>query len=157
MLQTGRSPVRIPDKVELLNLPNPSSRTMALGSTQPLRKMSIRNLPGGKKWPARLTSLPPPMRRLSENVEAATSRNPMGLHGLYRDNFTFTFTSVVRTCGAGVVAKWERYEMRLILSRYPKVTCGDTRTYVEICNLLYFFWGMKITCRARQMLLQNSA
>jgi hypothetical protein len=29
------------------NLPNPSSRTMALGSTQPLREISTRNLPGG--------------------------------------------------------------------------------------------------------------
>jgi hypothetical protein len=26
---------------------------MALGSTQPLREISIRNLPGGKIWPAR--------------------------------------------------------------------------------------------------------
>jgi hypothetical protein len=33
------------------NLPNPSSRTMALGSTQPLTEMSTRNLPGGKGWP----------------------------------------------------------------------------------------------------------
>jgi hypothetical protein len=32
---------------------NPSSRTMALGSTQPLTDMSTRNLPGGKKRPAR--------------------------------------------------------------------------------------------------------
>jgi hypothetical protein len=31
---------------------NPSSRTMALGSTQPLTEMSTRNLPGDKKWPA---------------------------------------------------------------------------------------------------------
>jgi hypothetical protein len=53
MLQTGRSPVRIPDKVDFFNLPNPSSRTMALWSTQPLTEMSTRNLPGGKKWPAR--------------------------------------------------------------------------------------------------------
>jgi hypothetical protein len=35
------------------NLPNPSSRTMALGSTQPLTEMSTRNLPGGKGRPAR--------------------------------------------------------------------------------------------------------
>jgi hypothetical protein len=35
------------------NLPNPSSRIMALGSTQPLTEMSSRNLPGGKKRPAR--------------------------------------------------------------------------------------------------------
>jgi hypothetical protein len=45
----GRSPVQVPDEVNFLNLPNPSSRTMALGSTQPLTKMSTRNLPGGKE------------------------------------------------------------------------------------------------------------
>jgi hypothetical protein len=53
MLQTGRSPVRVPDEVDFFNLPNPSSRTMALPSTQPLTKMGTRNLPGGKKRPAR--------------------------------------------------------------------------------------------------------
>jgi hypothetical protein len=39
-------------KFKLIQL-NPSSRTMALGSTQPLTEMSTRNLPGGKKRPAR--------------------------------------------------------------------------------------------------------
>jgi hypothetical protein len=52
MLQAGRSPVRIPDDVHFFNLANPSSRTMALGSTQPLTEMSTRNLSGGKKRPA---------------------------------------------------------------------------------------------------------
>jgi hypothetical protein len=33
--------------------PNPSSRIMALGSTQSLTEMSTRNLPGGKGRPAR--------------------------------------------------------------------------------------------------------
>jgi hypothetical protein len=50
MLQAGRSPVRIPE-VNFFSLPNPSSRTIALGSTQPLTKMSTRNLPGGMKPP----------------------------------------------------------------------------------------------------------
>jgi hypothetical protein len=31
----------------------PSSRTMALGSTQPPTELSTRNLPGGKEQPAR--------------------------------------------------------------------------------------------------------
>jgi hypothetical protein len=53
MLQAGRSPVRVPDEVDFFNLPNPCSRTMALGSTQTLTEMSTRNLPGGKKRPAR--------------------------------------------------------------------------------------------------------
>jgi hypothetical protein len=53
MLQTGRSPVRALDEVNFFNLPNPSSRTMALGSTQPLTEMGTRNHSGGKKRAAR--------------------------------------------------------------------------------------------------------
>jgi hypothetical protein len=52
MLQIGWSPVRVPDEVDRFNLPNPSSRTMTLGSTQPLTEMSTRNLPVCKKGPA---------------------------------------------------------------------------------------------------------
>jgi hypothetical protein len=53
MLQSGRSPVRVPDEVDFFfNLPKPSIRTMALGSTQPLTEKSTRNLPGGNKRPA---------------------------------------------------------------------------------------------------------
>jgi hypothetical protein len=70
MLQAGRSPVRVLDEVNFFNLPNPSSRTMSLGSTQPLTEMSTRNLPGCKKWPA------PSVSRMSENVGASTSGNP---------------------------------------------------------------------------------
>jgi hypothetical protein len=39
----GSIPVEV---IELFNLPNPSSRAMALGSTQPLTEMSTRNIPG---------------------------------------------------------------------------------------------------------------
>jgi hypothetical protein len=35
------------DEVDFFNLPNSSSRTMALGSTQPLTEMSTRNLSVG--------------------------------------------------------------------------------------------------------------
>jgi hypothetical protein len=52
MLQAGRPPFRVPDEVDFFNLPDPSSRSMALASNQPLTKMSTRNLPGGKKRPA---------------------------------------------------------------------------------------------------------
>jgi hypothetical protein len=89
MLHVGRSLVRIPDELDFFNLPNPSNLTMALGSTQPLIEMSTRNLPGGKKQPARRADLPPPVSRMTVNVGASTSRNPKGLHCLYRDNFTF--------------------------------------------------------------------
>jgi hypothetical protein len=68
MLQAGRSRDRVPIRwiFFFFNLPNPSSRTMALGSTQPLTEMSARNLPGGKGWPARRPdNLPPSVSQLS--------------------------------------------------------------------------------------------
>jgi hypothetical protein len=49
MLQAGRSSVRVSDEVDFFNLPNPSTRTLAVRSTQPLTEMSIRNLLGGKR------------------------------------------------------------------------------------------------------------
>jgi hypothetical protein len=82
-LQAGRSRDRIPDEVDFFNLPYPSSRTMALGSTQPLREMSTRNLPGGEGRPARkadnLTAICEPI--VYKNMGASTSHSPMGLHG----------------------------------------------------------------------------
>jgi hypothetical protein len=71
MLQARRWPVRVPDEVDFFNLPNPSSGTMALGSTQPLTEMDIRNLPGGKNCRRiGMTTLPPSVSRMSENVGA---------------------------------------------------------------------------------------
>jgi hypothetical protein len=78
MLQAGRSPVRVPDELDIFNLPNPSSCIMAQESTQPLGillwvKSSRR---------VGLTTLLPSVSRMSENVGTSTSRNPKGLHGL---------------------------------------------------------------------------
>jgi hypothetical protein len=76
-----------PDAVDL-NLPNPSSYTMALWPTWPLTEMSIRNLPEGEVAVnggrlVRLRALPLPVSRLyRQNVGASMSHNPMGLHGL---------------------------------------------------------------------------
>jgi hypothetical protein len=54
MLQAERSRARFPMRSLdfFFNLPNSSSRTVALGSTQPVTEMSSRNLPGGKGRPA---------------------------------------------------------------------------------------------------------
>jgi hypothetical protein len=62
---------------------NSSGRTMALGYTQLLTEMSIRNIFGGKGGRCvRLTTLPPFMSRLSWNMRALTSWNPQGLSRL---------------------------------------------------------------------------
>jgi hypothetical protein len=48
----------IPDEViGFFNWPNPSSRIIALGSTEPLTEMSTSNLPGGKGRPAKAVNL----------------------------------------------------------------------------------------------------
>jgi hypothetical protein len=58
MLHAGRSRVRIPMRwIFFFNLPTPSSRTMTLGSTQPLTEMSTRNFSGGKGRQARKADL----------------------------------------------------------------------------------------------------
>jgi hypothetical protein len=56
VLQAGRLRVHIPMSsldFFFFNLPNPSSRIMAVRSTQPLTEMSTRNFAGGKGRPAR--------------------------------------------------------------------------------------------------------
>jgi hypothetical protein len=88
----------IPDEaVGFLNLPNSSSRTMALGSTQPLTEMSTRNLKRGKGRPVlksdNLTAICEPFiwkmwkpRRLT-TLWASTA--------CYRDSFNFiTFIQI---------------------------------------------------------------
>jgi hypothetical protein len=91
MLQAGRSQVRVPDEVDFFNLPNPSSHTMALGSTQPPTKMSTKNCLRAKSgWHVGLTTLPPSVSRMFENVGASTSRNHKGLHDLYKIILFFT-------------------------------------------------------------------
>jgi hypothetical protein len=84
MLQAGRSRVRVPMWwIFFFNWPNPSSRTMALGSTQPLTEMSIRNLPCWQPyrhlWADCLEKMWEP-RRLT-TLWASTA--------CYRDSFTF--------------------------------------------------------------------
>jgi hypothetical protein len=73
MLQVGSSRVQVPMRW-IFNLPNPSGRTMALGSTQTLIEMITRNKKkiiikkfGGKvSRCVGLTTLPPSISRLSK-------------------------------------------------------------------------------------------
>jgi hypothetical protein len=63
--------------------PNLSSSITALGSTQPLREMSFRDLPGGKGRPACKADLTAICELIVEkNVGGSKSHNHMDLHGL---------------------------------------------------------------------------
>jgi hypothetical protein len=58
MLQAGRSRVQVPMRsLDFFNLPNTSSCTMALGSTQPLTEMSTRNILGMSRLSRKCGSL----------------------------------------------------------------------------------------------------
>jgi hypothetical protein len=73
---------------------------MSLGSTQPLREINTRNLPGVKGRPAcmadNLTALCEPI--FLENVGTSTSHNPMGLHGLLQGQL-YLFYLYITYCG----------------------------------------------------------
>jgi hypothetical protein len=93
MLQAGRSRVRVPMRwIFFFNLRNPSSRTMALGSTQPVTEMNTRNLPGGKGRPAHKADLTaicePIMYKMWEPRRLTTL---WAFTACYRDSFAFTF------------------------------------------------------------------
>jgi len=67
---------------------------MALGSIQPLVKMSSRNIPGGKGGRCmRVTTSPPLSAKCHENWEPKPPGTLWAILGLLWDSFTFTFTS----------------------------------------------------------------
>jgi hypothetical protein len=96
----------IPDEViGFFNWSNPFSRTMALGSTQPLIEMSTRNLPGNKGWLTmadKLTAISEPI--LYKMWEPRSPTILWASTGCYRESFTFSYLYIkqeYRTRGNG--------------------------------------------------------
>jgi hypothetical protein len=75
-----------PDEAIFFNLPNPSSRCMALGSTHPLTETSTRNLPEGKGRPARKADNPSVYKMWEPRFLTALWATSV----CYWDSFTFT-------------------------------------------------------------------
>jgi hypothetical protein len=75
----------------IFSLPNPSSRTVALGSTQPLTEMRIKNILGGKGRPARkadyLTAVCEPI--IYKMWEPQPFTNLWASTACYRHSFAF--------------------------------------------------------------------
>jgi hypothetical protein len=79
-----KNSVSTDEVIRFLNWPDPFSRTMALGSTQPLTEMTGIFL-GGKWGPAhRAENLTPICEQIVyKNVGASTSDNPMSLQEVF--------------------------------------------------------------------------
>jgi hypothetical protein len=75
----------------------PSDRSMSLGSTQTLLKMSTRNIPGGKGGRCvRLTTSPPSRAECHEIWEPKPPGTPWATPALLRDCFTLIFALICR-------------------------------------------------------------
>jgi hypothetical protein len=113
----------IPDIVTgTFHLHNPSGRTMALGSTQPLTEMSTRNISWGAKGGrcVGLTTLPPSCADCLQIWEPQPPGILMACPGLQWDWFTFTFILRVQIykCHRSVLHKIRAFS-RNMCKKFP--------------------------------------
>jgi hypothetical protein len=130
--------------IGFFNWPNPSSRTMALVSTQSLTEMSTRNLPGGKGRLVRkannLTVICEPTvykiwepRRLT-TLWASTA--------CYTDSFNFTFIDAsllppLRVCAPCIMSRhYTRWEVIFFWSCYSIHFGASTRRNLSTISCL---------------------
>ena len=148
-LQAARSRVRFPmASLDFFHWHNPSGRTMALGSTEPLKKWVPGMCPGGKGGRCvGLTILPPSCADCLEIWEPQTPgtlRECLGL--LY--TFTFTFLTVQK---AGL-AQWTTWKITalpgidlLTVQLAPDKPCWPKQGNVGWC-LLSGVWNNAMFC-----------
>jgi hypothetical protein len=113
MLQAGS----IPDEViGFFNSPNPSSRTLALGLSQPLTEMSTRNLPGGKGRLARgadsLTAICEPTVYKMWEPRRLTAL--WAFTACYRDSFTILLRNCIKVAQVFIYSCLSRLKYTLL-------------------------------------------
>jgi hypothetical protein len=149
MLQTGRSRVRFPMRsLNFFNLPNSSSRTMALGWTQHLTEMSTRRFLGGK-WQRtgkadNLTAICEPIVYNSVSQPPGRGRIPSpdinytGPTSYKKRNYRAAFSQRLRTTGLqNVGASTSHNLMGLHDLLQGQIYLYHGRLYPVRCSLLY--------------------
>jgi hypothetical protein len=108
-LQAGKSPDEVTEF--LFNLLNPSSRSMGLGFTQPLTKISIRKcFWGGERGRhVRLKISPSVSRLFRASQYEIFDISQCGIHGLLREQLYFYLFFLVRKWFMLVIGRWLWY------------------------------------------------
>jgi hypothetical protein len=111
--------------LKFFNLPNPSSRTIALGSTYLLTEVSARNLSGGKARPERkadnLTAI---CEYCPGNVGTSASHSPVDPHDLYWDSLYMYF--LYFTCQLLVTANAVPSSLILVILMKKALSSSET-------------------------------
>jgi hypothetical protein len=140
MIQVGRSRVQFPMRsLDFSNSPTPSSRTMALGSTQPLTEMSTGNLPGGKGRPALKADLTAICEQIFYKMwEPRRLTALWASTACYRDSFTF-FTFISLSVPSLAIAFRSSFCNRLISLQSSFIFPVSLRFFLLFCPSFFHF------------------
>jgi hypothetical protein len=129
--------------------PNPSSRTMALGSTQPITKMSTKNLPGGKGRPAfktdKLTAICEPTVKRPYGSLDVLQPYGLALHFYIEHVMTASLQILSGSHAGSSHADFSTLKMELTRSSETSVHITSTRRQIPEDGVLLEFPGSNLS------------